>query len=181
MRKRIESMLRGILVWRMSGPIRFGCMGSEGIYQALSSTFRRADRISRGRIVNVGYGALLDAKGEICFDDGCVHLLAVMVFSRNGNFNQEVRARPYDDVLLVALVHPGRYVWPGTSAIVPPGVSIVEGAAIGADVVVAKGVNLSVVGVGNLALVVRFRDASRFVALAQEPPFVRMPEIRALQ
>jgi acetyltransferase-like isoleucine patch superfamily enzyme len=173
MLKRIESILRGILVWKKYRSIRFSSVGSGCFYQSLSSTFLCANKISMGANVNIGPRALLDATGGICLGDGCILAPEVMVFSRSHNFDQDVQALPFDNVVLVAPVHIGRYVWIGTRAIILPGVSIGDGAVIGAGAVVAKDVPSFAVAVGNPARVVRFRDRGRFEELAQEStPFV---------
>ena len=101
--------------------------------------------------------------------DGCILAPEVMVFSRSHNFDHDAQALPFDNVVLVAPVHIGRYVWIGTRAIILPGVSIGDGAVVGAGAVVSKDVPSCAVVVGNPARVVRFRDRDQFEALANEP------------
>lgn len=169
MLKHIESIFRRILIWKKYRSIRFSNVGPGCFYKSLSSTFLSADKISMGFNVNIGPRALLDAVGGIRLGDGCILAPEVMVFSRSHNFDQDVQALPFDNVVLVAPVNIGRYVWIGTRAIILPGVTIGDGAVIGAGAVVAKDVPSCAVAVGNPARVVRFRNRGRFEELAQEP------------
>jgi maltose O-acetyltransferase len=173
MLRHIESILRGLLVKMKYRSIRFSSLGAGCVYQSLTSNFSTANKISMGANVHIGPGAVLDGAGGITVGDGCILAPEVKIFSRSHNFDDDVQALPFDNVMLVAPVHIGRYVWIGTRAIVLPGVSIGEGAVIGAGAVVSKNIPSYAVAVGNPARVVRFRDRARFEALLREAaPFV---------
>lgn len=169
MLKRIEAILRSPLLWMKYRSIRFERIGPGCVYQSLSSTFVYADKISMGSNVHVGPRAMLDGAGGIFIGDGTILAPEVTFFSRTHNFNGNVKALPFDDVVLVAPVRIGRYVWIGTRAIVLPGVTIGDGAVVGAGAVVSKDVPPCAVVVGNPGRVVRFRDREQFEALASEP------------
>lgn len=168
MLKHIESVLRSFLVRIKYRSIRFSSLGSGCVYQSLTSNFSNTDKISMGVNVHIGPGAMLDGAGGIFLGDGSILAPEVKVFSRSHNFDQDVQALPFDNVMLVAPVQIGRYVWIGTRAIVLPGVSIGDGAVVGAGAVVSKDVPSCAVVVGNPARVVRFRDRDQFETLAKE-------------
>lgn len=168
MLKLIESVLRSFLVRIKYRSIRFASLGSGCVYQYLTSNYSNTDKISIGVNVHIGPGAMLDGAGGIFLGDGSILAPEVKVFSRSHNFDQDVQALPFDNVMLVAPVHIGRYVWIGTRAIILPGVSIGDGAVVGAGAVVSKDVPSCAVVVGNPARVVRFRDRDQFEALAKE-------------
>lgn len=169
MLRRIEVILRTLLIWIKYRSIRFASMGPGCFYKSMTSNFSNTDKISIGSNVHIGPGAMLDGAGGIVLGDGCILAPEVKIYSRSHNFDQNVQALPFDNVMLVAPVHIGRYVWIGTRAIVLPGVNIGDGAVIGAGAVVSKDVPSCSVVVGNPARVVRYRDRDRFEALAQEP------------
>jgi maltose O-acetyltransferase len=173
MLKRIELILRGLLVHIKYRSVRFLSLGEGCLYKSLSSNFSNANKISLGNNVHIGPGAMLDGAGGITVGDGSILAPEVNVFSRSHNFDDNVQALPFDNVMLVAPVHIGRFVWIGTRVIVLPGVSIGDGAVIGAGAVVSKDIPSYAVAVGNPARVVRFRDRTRFEELKREStPFV---------
>jgi maltose O-acetyltransferase len=168
MLRRIELMLWRILLWKKYRFIRLASEGAGCVYQSLSSTFLSADKISMAANVNIGPDAMLDAAGGIVLGEGTILAPEVKIFSRSHNFDNDLQALPFDNVVLVAPVWIGRYVWIGTRAIVLPGVTIGDGAVVGAGAVVSKDVPSCAVVVGNPARVVRFRDKEQFEALARE-------------
>lgn len=169
MLKWVSSAIRALLLKLKYRSIKFRQVGSGCVYQSLSSTFVSAEKISLGANVHIGPSALLDAAGEIFIDDGTILAPEVKLFSRTHNFDQNVQALPFDNVMFVAPVRIGRYVWIGTRAIVLPGVTIGDGAVVGAGSVVSKDVPKCAVAVGNPARIVRFRDREQFEALIREP------------
>ena len=169
----VEAWARGWLVWLKFRSVRLGAEGIGCVYRSMSSNFTDAGKITLGDHVHVGPGALFDAAGTIEIGEGCILAPGVKIFSRSHNFDQHVQALPFDNVVLVAPVRIGRYVWVGTDAIILPGVTIGDGAVIGAGAVVAKDVPSCGIAVGNPARVVRFRDRDQFLALAESTdPFV---------
>jgi maltose O-acetyltransferase len=146
--------------------IHFGKIGVGGQLKSITSKFASAEKIYLGDNVHIGPSANFDGAGGIKIDDGCIFAPEVKIFTRTHNFDQDVKALPFDNVQLIASVHIGRYVWIGSNVIVLPGVSIGEGAVIGAGAVVTKNIPEYAVAVGNPARVVRFRDKQKYVELA---------------
>lgn len=168
MLKILKQMLYKCCVWGKFRRFRLLHEGRGCIYRELSSNFSYPEKISFGKNVHVGPGAMFDGAGEISIDDGTIFAPNVKVFSRSHNFDQDLQALPFDNVVLISPVIIGRYVWIGANAIILPGVHIGDGAVIGAGAVVARDVPSCGIAVGNPAKVVRFRDSGRFDELARE-------------
>lgn len=169
----IKSLLHAFVVWWKYRNIVFQRVGKGSNYRALSSVFLYAKNISIGNNVQIGPRAYLDGAGGIELGDGCIIAPEVKIYSRSHNFDDNVQALPFDNVMLVAPVKVGRYVWVGANAIVLPGVEIGDGAVIGAGSVVSKSIPACAVAVGNPAVVKKYRDRAVFDGLmAEANPFV---------
>lgn len=167
--KSTKSILLQYLVWHKYKSINFLNLGAGCKFRYLTSNFSNPEKISMGINVHIGSGATLDGAGGISLGDGTILAPDVKIFSRSHNFDQDVQALPFDNIMLIAPVTIGRYVWIGTSVIILPGVTIGDGAVIGAGAVVAKDVPSCAVVVGNPARVVRYRDREQFARLLNEP------------
>jgi len=78
---------------------------------------------------------------------------------------------PYDEVVLLQPVEIGDFVWCGANVTILPGVTIGEGAIVGAAAVVTKDVRaLAIVG-GNPAKIIGERDRSQFEKQKEESLF----------
>lgn len=86
------------------------------------------------------------------------------IFSVNHNY-QTAKRIPYDDVDIRLPVVVGDCVWCGANVTILPGVTIGEGAVIGACSVVTKDVPRCAVMGGNPARVLKYRDIEHFERL----------------
>lgn len=83
------------------------------------------------------------------------------IFSSVHN-HKDAKKIPYDDVVIASPVRIEDFVWCGANVTILPGVTIGEGAIVGAAAVVTKDVNpLAIVG-GNPARVIGQRDRAKF-------------------
>lgn len=92
------------------------------------------------------------------------------IFSSNHNYisNESI---PYDTKLIVKPVVIKDFVWCGTNVSIVPGVTIGEGAIIGANAVVTRNVpDYAVIG-GNPAEIIKYRDIELFKKLKEEGRF----------
>ena len=167
-------LARGLLTRLGLRKVVFGKVGSGCVYQSADSRFAHPAGIELGDNVHIGSGADFDGVGGIVIGDGTIFAPNVMVISRTHNFDRNLAALPFDNVMLTAPVRIGRYAWIGTRSIILPGVTIGEGAVVGAGAVVPKDVPDCAIVVGNPARVVRYRDRDTFDRLLREPqpPFV---------
>jgi len=92
------------------------------------------------------------------------------IFSSNHNYRGG-RKIPYDETDIVAPVVIGDFVWCGTNVTIVPGVTVGDGAIIGAGSVVVRNVEpLTIVG-GAPAEIIGTRDAEHFQRLLLEKSF----------
>jgi len=167
------SLIRNLLKWWKFRSVRMRSVGNGCVYKALGSTFISPQNISLGSNVHVGPGAMLDGTGGIEVGDGTILAPQVWIYSRTHQFDVPSQALPFDNVVLCKKVRIGRYVWIGARSIILPGVSIGDGAVVGAGAVVSKDVPSCAVVVGNPARVVKYRDVGHFENLeSSEKPFV---------
>lgn len=154
--------------------IVFKKVGKDCTFKALSSIFEESQNISLGNNVWIGKGAHLDGIGNIDIGNGVIMAPDVVIYTRNHNFdNEDLKALPFDNIMLTAPVIIEDYVWIGRKVIVLSGVTIGKGAVIGAGAVVAKDIPPYAVAVGNPAKVVKYRDKDKFNKLYNKvEPFV---------
>ena len=160
-------------VWWKYRNYRFLSEGPGCVYKFLKSSFPNADKISLAEDVHIGPGCMLDGAGGIRIDRGTIFAPEVYIYSRTHNFDRDLSALPFDNVMLTAPVHIGEYVWVGSRVTILPGVTIGDGAVVGAGAVVARDIPACAIAVGNPARVVKYRDSNEFRSLQQEEqPFV---------
>lgn len=95
---------------------------------------------------------------------------ALTIFSATHNYDNASRI-PYDSKVLEKPVNIGDFVWCGANVTIMPGITVGEGAILGAGSVVTRNVpRLAIVG-GNPARVIRYRDADRFDDLKSRGQF----------
>lgn len=154
--------------------IKFKSVGKNCNFKSLRSIFLKSHNISLGNNVWIGPNADFDGAGEIIIGDGVIFAPEVCIYSRTHNFNSDdLKALPFDNVMLTAPVVIKDYVWIGRKVIILPGVNIGKGAIIGAGAVVSKDIPDYAIAVGNPAKVVKYRNQDKFDELYNEPePFV---------
>lgn len=153
---------------------RFKAEGLRCNYKSLFSKFQYSNKISLGNDVWLGPKTELDGAGEIEIGNGVIFGPEVCVYSRSHNFDSaDLKALPFDDIVLTSKVVINDYVWIGRRVIILPGVTIGRAAIVGAGAVVAKDVPDYAVVVGNPAKVVKYRNADTVELLLKEGnPFV---------
>ena len=154
--------------------IKFKNIGKDCDYKSLKSKFMKPHNISIGNNVWIGPKADFDGSGEIIIGDGVIFAPEVCIYSRTHNFNSDdLKALPFDNVMLTASVVIKDYAWIGRKVIILPGVTIGKGAIIGAGAVVSKDIPDYAIAVGNPAKVVKYRNQDKFDELYNESePFV---------
>ncbi|OGT05209.1 MAG: hypothetical protein A2143_09075 [Gallionellales bacterium RBG_16_57_15] len=161
------------VVWVKYRKHRFLFEGGGCNYKFLRSTFSYSEKISLADDVHIGPGCTFDGAGGIRIGRGTIIAPEVVIYSRTHNFDCDLTALPFDDVVLTAPVHVGEFVWIGARAIILPGVTIGDGAVVGAGAVVARDIPACAVVVGNPAQIIRYRDQAVFEKLrAEDEPFV---------
>jgi acetyltransferase-like isoleucine patch superfamily enzyme len=132
-----------------------------------SAEISYAKNISLGSNVHIGPRVMLDGSGGITIEEGVIIAPDVKIYSRTHNFNHNLKAVPFDNIMLVSPVKINRYVWIGTNVIILPGVEIGEGAVIGAGSVVSRDVPKCAVVAGNPAKTVGERNKEMYDELSR--------------
>lgn len=83
------------------------------------------------------------------------------IYSSNHNYAAGSRI-PYDEIQILLPVTIGDFVWCGANVTLLPGVTVGEGAVIGAGSVVVKDVPRCAIVGGNPARVLKYRDVEHF-------------------
>lgn len=91
------------------------------------------------------------------------------IFSVSHNY--ESNAIPYDSTILYKKVIIRDFVWCGANVTILPGVTVGEGAVLGAGSVVTKDVPDGAIVGGNPAKVIKYRDMEKFETLKEAGKF----------
>ena len=132
-----------------------------GLRMSPTASLRNGERITLGRGVHVGERCYLwagDSSGRIRIGDDV--LLAPEVFLTASNYGTVAGRRVMDQPKREADVVIGDDVWLGTRVVVLPGVTVGDGAIVGAGSVVTKDVPPNAIAVGVPARVVAWRDGA---------------------
>ena len=92
------------------------------------------------------------------------------IFSTNHNYDNKAKI-PYDETSIIAPVVIKDFVWCGANVTILPGVSIGEGAVVGAGSVVTRNVPPCAVVGGNPAEIIKYRNKEVFYKLKAEGKF----------
>lgn len=169
----LKKLLHSLLVYLKYKSINFSSVGKNCNFKSLKSVFLYSNKIGIGDNVHIGPHAMLDGAGRIIIGNGVIIAPKVTIYSISHNFNYNLAALPYDNIMICGEVKIGDYVWIGANAIILPGVSIGCGAVIGAGAVVAKDIPDYAVAVGNPAKVIKLRNKEEYDKLSnEEQPFV---------
>lgn len=110
---------------------------------------------------------LFGCGGGIEIGDGTIFSHEIQVFARNHYYDgEDLKLLPYDERFSCEKVVVGKYVWVGARSIILPGVTIGDGAVIGAGSVVTKDVPPCAVVGGNPAKILKYRNIEKYNELA---------------
>ncbi len=117
------------------------------------------DKVFIGDNVWIGENFFAKGEGGIEIGSGCILSRNVEIWTSNHNYNsQDLYTIPYDKRMILKSVKIKENVWVGTHVLFLPGVTVGEGAVVGAGSVVANDVpDYAVVG-GNPAKVLKYRN-----------------------
>ena len=157
--------------WRKKYYRKYSSMAGMGIntYICDDAKLCALGNISIGDHVWIGHRCYLEGMGGITIGTGTIVGNGTEIISANHNFRgEDMQEVPYDKRFITKKVTIGENVWFGMRALVLPGVTIGEGAIVGAGSVVTKDVPpLAIVG-GNPAKVLKYREADQYYRLKSE-------------
>lgn len=155
---------------------KFGAAGTGNIIQTNMKYIATPKNIYLGDYVHLGSDLTLYATPEskIVFGNGTMIAPRCRIFTSTHNYDSnDLGAIPIDNINHVKDVVFGEAVWVGDSALIMPGVTIGNGAVIGAGSVVTKNVPDFAVVAGNPAKILKFRNGERFNQLLAEGKYNR--------
>lgn len=127
------------------------------------------EKMRIGDHVWIGENFFAKAEGHITIGNGTILSRNVEIWTSNHNYDSvDLQAIPYDRRMVTKPVTIGENVWVGTRVIFLPGVTVGEGAVIGAGAVVSKDVPPMAVVAGNPATVVKYRNKDTYAKLKAE-------------
>ena len=139
----------------------FSQMASVGknVYLAKNHTISTPGKLHLGSHTWIGENFFAKCEGGLYIGSGVIISRGAEIWTANHNYDSpDLQALPYDRRFVLKPVHIADNVWIGSRVTIVPGVSIGEGAVVGAGSVLTKDVPpLAVVG-GNPASVIKYRS-----------------------
>lgn len=123
-----------------------------------------------GDYVHIQQGCKLFADGGgITIGEGTIFSHDIQVMARNHVYDDvELQSVPYDYRYKNKKVVIGNFCWLGARVTILPGITIGDGAVIGAGSVVAHDVPKGAVVAGNPAKILKYRDINKFDELVKD-------------
>jgi acetyltransferase-like isoleucine patch superfamily enzyme len=129
--------------------------------------FLCAENIHLGRYIYIGALCYFAGHGGIDVGDNVAIGPSTTIWSANHNYDQAEYV-PFDDMVVGKQVTIESHVWIGGNVVILPGVTVHEGAVVGAGAVVTKEVPRCAIVGGNPARVIKYRDTEHFEQLVKE-------------
>lgn len=140
----------------------------SNVYFARDAIFNKPENIIIEDNVWIGGNCQLNGGGGIQIGQGTIFAHDVQLLTQNHNYNSaDLRFLPYDERNIDKPIIIGEYVWIVARATILPGVSIGDGAVVGACSVVTKDVHPCAVVGGNPATVIKYRDINTYEQLKE--------------
>ena len=131
--------------------------------------FNHNYNIELGDNVYINRDCTFSGHDSLKVDIGTVFAHCVDVFTGEHNYDSlDLEYLPFDERFNLGPVNIGKYVWVGAHVVIMPGVTIGDGAIIGACSVVTKDIPSCAIAVGNPAKVIKYRNKEKFVELCKE-------------
>lgn len=128
----------------------------------------RPDRLFLGSHIYIGPKAVFNSLGGIRIHTGVIVGPNLHIYSVNHKYTDGIETLPFDSREILKPVEIHRYVWIGGDVIIVPGVTIGEGAVVGAGSVVVKDVPPLAVVAGSPAKVMKYRNNEEYHKLASQ-------------
>ena len=141
----------------------------SNVYFAKNTIMNVPERIEIMDDVWIQGNCQLNGGGGIQIGQGTIFSHDVQLLTQNHNYNSDdLRYIPYDERNIDKPIIIGKYVWIGARATILPGVTIGDGAVVGACSVVTKSIPSCAVVAGNPAAIIKYRNEDVFNQLMKE-------------
>lgn len=131
----------------------FGGFINDDIYYALGFEVSCYENVIIGKRCSFGGNIMLNAHDKIVIGDDCLIAYGVVINTAGHDYTAEIMNQSFYS----KPVQIGSNVWLGANALILPGVTIEDGAVVGAGAVVTKDVPRNAIVVGNPAKIVKYR------------------------
>ena len=138
--------------------MQLGAFGADSVVYP-SARLAYAQNIHIGQDVRIGRWVCLWAGPNSSITIGDHSSISVGTFVTSDNCGTETGCTHREQPAVEADIHIGNDVWVGANSVILPGVTIHDGAIIGAGSVVTKDIPANAIAVGNPAKVVKDRAA----------------------
>lgn len=149
----------------------FARLASKGknVYLCKGWNISSPNKLHIGSNTWVGENFFARCEGGVTIGSGVIISRGVEIWSANHNYDSDdLQSLPYDRRFVMKPVRIEDNVWIGSRVIIVPGVSIGEGAVIGAGAVVSHDVPPCAVVGGNPAKVIKYRNKEVYEKLKSE-------------
>lgn len=159
----LRTFIRKIVHWAMTPNYKFATCGSN-VRIGYGFFVNYPDRLYFENDISIGAYASINSLGGVKIRSGTIIGPYCHVYSANHRYFDS-KLLPFDQDQYLNPVEIGENVWIGVDVIILPGVSIKEGAVIGAGSVVVKDVEAGHVVAGNPAKTIKKRDMEHYIDL----------------
>lgn len=127
----------------------------------------KPERLHLGNNVYIGPDAWISTYGKVTIMDGTIIGPRLKIYTGNHNYDSDTLL-PYDEVTIAKNVVIKENVWIGGDVTILPGITIEEGAIIGASTVVTKDVPKGAIVGGNPGKILKYRDLEKYDMLKKQ-------------
>jgi maltose O-acetyltransferase len=160
----LKSLLLKIYHWAHDTPANKFVHQGENVVLSRGFVCSHPERVKLGSHIYVAHNAFWYTQGGLTIDDGTLLGPHLSIYTVNHNY-LNAEAVPYDGMMILKPVHIKQNAWVGGNVQILPGVTIGEGAVIGAGSVVAKDIPDLAIAAGNPAKPFRMRDRESYETL----------------
>ncbi|MFB3226205.1 acyltransferase [Exiguobacterium sp. PHA03] len=169
----IKKTLR-YLIFERKKP-KLGKIGKNVILPYTSNNFDYPQNIYIDNYCSLGKDVILQAtpSSKIIIGEGTIIAPRCKMIATNHNYNNNLKALPFDNINYVNDIVIGKGVWIAESAIILSGIKIDDGAIVAAGAVVTKDVPKGAIVGGNPAKIIKYRNIEIIDKLIEENKFYR--------
>lgn len=170
LRNRFNIWLTGLIERRKKKRFLAGLASAgRNIHLCRGYSISSPNKLSIGSNTWIGENLFAKCEGGLIIGNGVIISRGVEIWTANHNYDSEdLKSLPYDRRFILKPVNIGDNVWIGSRVTIIPGVSIGEGAVIGAGDVVTHDIPPLAVAGGNPAKVIKYRNQEVYEKLKSE-------------
>lgn len=140
----------------------------KNVYISPGYQISSTHNIEIGNNVWIGRNCVIAGEGGLIIESGTILSHNIEIWTQNHRYEaKDLESIPYDAEFIKKTVHICENVWIGSKVIILPGITIGEGAVIGAGTVVTKDVPSCAVVGGNPAKLLKYRDKDQYLKLKE--------------